>query len=608
MAAGNHPPARDGADGEGPPGAPPASTLGPRLFRFAVLGDTHVEPVSTRARVPRANRRLAEAIEDMRADPPAFALHLGDVVHPLPELPESDAALDAATALLRQLPCPLHACAGNHDVGDKPNPLVPAAAVRTAWLDRFARRFGPHFHAFDHDGCRFVVFNDILVNSGLEEEEALFAFLDEALAGTERAFLATHYPPFLHAPDEGTLYDNLDEPGRSRLLDLVARHPVEALFAGHVHVFLHNRFGGADVYGAPSTAFVRRDFSERFAVAPLAEHGREDPERVGWLAVDVHAHGHVVRMVRAAACDRPPGGGPAPSAKAGDWSGFGVTLRHSWCAVSDLPVNPPVDPFARKRVRDDDTMLALVELGLRDLRVPVADLLDRDTAGRASLLADLGFRFTAFAAGLPAGNTVEALLCAPAPPETLEVVAVAELLPEVVATLAPALSAAGVRLQLTPLVPPAPGVAARAGAHRVEAGLPPDPAAVAALAPLARPGLSLVGGIAAPLAAVDAALLTGLETVSAGTGIAAAVLVDWAAADKDRAASDADTLAAAIDDLAPLLVKKSRTTRVFLDTLAQFDRGYHVRPGLIDRRANLSAAGRAVMRAAAARTLSGAVT
>lgn len=582
--------------------------LGERLFRFAVVADTHLEPDGAPGTPasPRSNRRFAAAIAALSDDPPAFALHLGDVVHPLPELGESEAAAAAAEALLATMPCPLHLTAGNHDIGDKPNPLVPAAAVRPDWIARFDRRFGPATRAFDHEGCRFVLFNDLLVNSGLPEEEEAFALLEEALATADRAFLATHYPPFLHAADEGTLYDNLDEPGRSRLLDIVARHGVEAVFAGHVHVFLHNRHRGVEIYGAPSVAFVRRDFSERFRVAPFAEAGREDPERVGFLVVDVHERGHVARMVRAADCARPPGGGPAPSGKAGEWSGFGVTLRHSWCGVTELPVNPPVDPFARKRVRDDDTLLALLELGLRDLRVPAADLIDPETAQRAALLASLGFRFTAFVAGLPAPQTVAALLAAPAPPETLEIVSVREALPSAVDHVAPALSAAGVRLQLTPLVPPQPGSEGRAGMHRVLAGLPPEPAAVAALAPLGRPGLALVAGISVPLAVVDGALLDALDVVARQSGVAAAILADWAETDKDRSAADAEALAAAIDRIAPRLATP-RPTRLFLDTLAEFDRGYHVRAGLLDRRANLTAAGRAVMRAAA-RAATGALT
>lgn len=148
---------------------------GPRLFRFAVLADTHVEPDAEPGfDPPRANRRLARAVEMLATDPPAFALHLGDVVHPLPDVAESEAARAAAEALLAPLPCPLHVTPGNHDIGDKPNPLVPAASVRPDWLARFQRRFGPNLVTFDHAGCRFAIFNDLLVNSGLPEEEAMF--------------------------------------------------------------------------------------------------------------------------------------------------------------------------------------------------------------------------------------------------------------------------------------------------------------------------------------------------------------------------------------------------------------------------------------------------
>ncbi|MFC2031349.1 metallophosphoesterase family protein, partial [Chloroflexota bacterium] len=86
------------------------------------------------------------------------------------------------------------------------------------------------------------------INSGLPEEGAQWAWLEETLAEIaggqpEQLFLFTHLPLFIRDP-----YERLDQtdyrnrylviapPGRDRLLDLVRRCHVSAVFTGHAHV------------------------------------------------------------------------------------------------------------------------------------------------------------------------------------------------------------------------------------------------------------------------------------------------------------------------------------------------------------------------------------
>ncbi len=182
------------------------------------------------------------------------------------------------------------------------------------------------------------------------------------------------------------------------------------------------------------------------------------------------------------------------TASAQDWSGLGVNLRHPWCETVDLPFNPPTDAFLRKRARNDYPALALAELGLRDLRVPLADLIDPTVRARVRLLARSGFRFTAFTPGIPDLATVEPLL---ADLETLEVVVTADAIGRAIDCLAPALVAAGIRLQILPLIPPARDATERVGRHIIRTGFSPDPDAIrTALAPARRDGLALVAGAA----------------------------------------------------------------------------------------------------------------
>ncbi len=579
------------SDHETHPRDHPAPDLGRRLFQFAVVADTHLEPVLDDPAPPRSNQRFAAVVDDLRASPPDFVLHLGDVVHPLPGTAERAAAESAARALLQRLPCPIHVTPGNHDVGDKPNDRVPAAMVQPPWLEAFEAAHGPQWRAFDHVGIRFILINDLLLNSNLDAEAAQATWLRQTLADAPgRVFLATHYPLFLRATDEPPLYDNVDEPGRGRLLDLLREHGVEAAFSGHVHVWLWNRVGATDLYGAPAVSFVRRDFAELFRVAPLAEFGREDPEKLGYLRVDVHEYGHRCRLVRL--------GEPWRPTRQWRWSGLGVNLRHPWCETVELPFNPPTDAFVRKRVRNDYPMLALVDMGLRDLRLPLSDLFDAEIRDRARLLVEQGFRLTAFTPDVPTAEALMALLAEPHRPDTVELIVTAARLAPAIERLAPLLAGAGIRLQLTPLLPPTADSADRAGRHTIRIGFEPRPDAVdAALAPYRREGLQLVAGVTLPLVRFDDAALAEWASLD---GIQAALLLDWSADDKDGVRTDEVALADEIARIQPLVADGGvQNLRLFLDTFMAFDRSYHPRAGLIDRRCNPTAAGRILRRALA---------
>ena len=105
--------------------------------------------------------------------------------------------------------------------------------------------------------------------------------------------------------------DHIDEPGRSWLLSLVARHRLAAVFTGHVHNFFFNEHAGTPIFSLPSTAFVRGDYSELFAVGQPSEHenGRNDVSKLGVLVVDVYPDRLVPQFIRTH--DRPEGAAPS---------------------------------------------------------------------------------------------------------------------------------------------------------------------------------------------------------------------------------------------------------------------------------------------------------
>ncbi len=316
------------------------------LFTFVVVADTHVNERDDTSSSPyetnrAANDRARHVFRDIAAmDPqPAFVMHLGDIVHPVPSLPSFAQAVAQFKDIAAPLKVPLHVLPGNHDVGDKTVEWMPADQVCDAYLDIYREAFGPDYYAFDHGPVRFVAINSLLLNSGLDGEIKQREWLERQIAECEgrRVYLFMHYPPFIHSENERGSYDNIDEPARSWLLSQMRRPQIEAVFAGHVHNFWYDQVGHADFYMLPSTAFLRHDFSEFYRIAPAVEFGRGDLEKFGYFVVDVYAGGHVAFSVRthgqkaaagASSEIRTPVHLAHPKTSAFDR--VGVELRHPW--------------------------------------------------------------------------------------------------------------------------------------------------------------------------------------------------------------------------------------------------------------------------------------
>ena len=393
------------------------------VFRYAILSDTHIRPEGESSSPWKVNLltndRARWVIDRINRAEPDLVIHTGDVVHPLPHLPTYGFAAEAALDILGGLEAPLHLLPGNHDVGDKNNPTVPAYIVDGHGLELYSEWFGPLHRSFDHGGVHFVLINALALNSGLlhesEHRDWLEADLEEN-AG-KRIHVFSHYPPYVLEPGEPGNYDNVDEPARGWLLGLLEGHGVEAFFAGHVHQFIYGRHGATDCYNLFSTCFVRQDYAEMFRVEAADEHGRNDAEKLGWCIVDVYEDGHVVRMMRSHGRTLGKGETPDPETlrvnachvKDGLRSFLGVHLRHPWAELVELPYNGPIDEFVRKRVRNDYTLLGLWESGIRDLRVPLGDLMDPRVRERMVAAVGNGHRFNLFTVGVPSEAAVRTL-------------------------------------------------------------------------------------------------------------------------------------------------------------------------------------------------------
>jgi hypothetical protein len=367
-------------------------------FTVAVFADTHIrpEPLDTQAGYPsdaEHNERARRAVRMVAQRHPRHAIHLGDITHTLPSLPTYDAAMDLAQEVFRPLPCPLAVAPGNHDVGDKPDSHATAPRVDAESCRRFEERWGPSWQSWDHGGCHFVVLNSALFNADSELERAQGAWLAQDLPDHERIFVFMHYPPFILEPDEPSHYDNVAEPARSWLLAMFQRHHVEAVFSGHAHTVFLGRIADTRYYTIPSTAFVRPEYSELFAVGPADENGRNDTDKLGLVLLHIDEDGHHLELVRTATDELT---WEHPSADAG----VGVWMRGGWDRVVSLPCGD-LDEFRRKRARDDYPVLAALDLRIRRLRIPLTDLDDPVVRQRVRDLAALGFEFVVFHPGMP---------------------------------------------------------------------------------------------------------------------------------------------------------------------------------------------------------------
>jgi 3',5'-cyclic AMP phosphodiesterase CpdA len=375
---------------------------------FAVIADSHfhLEEEDPQAHYPsdlQHNGRNRAVVEELNRAEPAFVIHLGDVPHPVPGTQAHAGALAVARETYAALKAPLTMVPGNHDVGDKPQGWASAPRASRSRHEPFIEHWGAPFGSFDQGSLHCVWIDSPILNTDLEMEREQRAWLEadlsRAKAKGQRIFAFIHYPPFLCTPDEPEHYDNLAEPARSWLLDLLVAHGVEALFCGHVHHFFWNSYRGMDIYIVPATSFVRPEYSELCTVAPAAENGRDDVGKLGFFFVHIDDQGHRIELVRTESLGEDAvvhalrrGHQPPPE------TALGLSLRHDWMRPRTLPAGN-LDEFRRKLARNDLPLQAIWEAGCRHIRVPAGDLALPETLARLRDLCARGMRLSVYSAG-----------------------------------------------------------------------------------------------------------------------------------------------------------------------------------------------------------------
>jgi len=381
------------------------SLLPPARCEFLILSDTHYmldvgdRPLEFESRRRQSDRAgtafaLAAALE------PDFAVHLGDLVQEYPDTPDFAEALDQALEQLRASSLPVRYVAGNHDVGDKPDATMPTHPVDARALDLYHSRFGPSWYSFDRDDLHFAVVNSQILNTGLHQESQQRNWLEEDLRRHvgRRLFLFLHMPPFLWHPDEPHLghYDNLGEPARTWLLDLVRQRRVEMLFAGHVHFPFYDQVANTRQVILPSTSFTRPGFGHLFTSASPPEQGRDDAPKLGFYLcriLDDRVDLHLIRTSGATELD-PATRLLTPTSAGLPNAPLGLTLLHPLAPSTEIPLAWP--SAIRQPVRNDGPFLSLMELGATSVRVPWTDFEQPLQLRRLSMLRAEGVQVQAF--------------------------------------------------------------------------------------------------------------------------------------------------------------------------------------------------------------------
>ena len=379
-------------------------------LEFVVIADTHhlvdpgmysttgdsVTPEIVREWSDRGDWALALA----KATETGLVFHVGDLAQEYPGSRFFDTGRKAAVTQFEESGLEVNFAAGNMDIGDKPDPTVPAGWVEPGFLKRWDEDFGKSFFSRTAGDSHFIVLNSQIMNTTLPEaiEQREWVEADLAAHASYRIFIFMHLPPYLVDEDEPGLgsYDVLDNPDRSWLLDLCRRYEVEALFSGHTHFQVFNQAAGTRLYTLPSTTTTRPGFYEAFNVRP-PDRGWIDTTKLGFFLVRVTGRATSVHLIRTS-------GETHAHHQTGTriLSGTITDLPHSPAgAYLRLPITNKSDGaisypnHVRHRIRDDYPLLGCVEAGIRHLRFPIHDLDVALQAGQLAVLRNEGAELTA---------------------------------------------------------------------------------------------------------------------------------------------------------------------------------------------------------------------
>ncbi len=182
---------------------------------------------------------------------------------------------------LDEMKIPYYVIPGNMDTGNKHTRKQGARDDRddislnitSEHIKQFESVFGESKWRFEHKEVRVSGFCDMLVNSELPEEKELWDWLEEQKEQpkVKHHMWLMHYALFINNPNEGNFditdpnqyidwYFSIDEPGRSRLLEIFKATKGEIstrVITGHIHCRRECVYEGINFDFAPGVAFAQ---------------------------------------------------------------------------------------------------------------------------------------------------------------------------------------------------------------------------------------------------------------------------------------------------------------------------------------------------------------
>ena len=210
---------------------PPAATQQRTEF-FIQLADPQLGAFTQDKDFAQETANYEFAVANVNRLRPAFVVICGDLINKTGDKKQADEYFRITSKIDRSIP--VHAVAGNHDVGNEPTPQT---------LKAYRARFGPDYYSFRHGRIYGIVLDTSLISAPGKvkadadaQETWLKGELERArLSGTRHVVIFQHHSWFLDKADEASQYFNVPLDARRHYLDLLQSAGVRYVFAGHYH-------------------------------------------------------------------------------------------------------------------------------------------------------------------------------------------------------------------------------------------------------------------------------------------------------------------------------------------------------------------------------------
>jgi hypothetical protein len=193
-----------------------------QAFRFAVIGDSRIAPLPDRSNQFEQPQMFLRTIREINLLDYDLVLDVGDLIlGGTDRAEEIERMWDGFDAAWQGFEMPAKMIAGNHDIWDAQSDAV------------YRRRYGDPTYSFDMGGCHFIVLNSEDAPQDVNTiRGAQLAWLKADLEANREA---AHTFVFLHKP----LWTFTDDKSNwnAQVHPLLAQYGVEAVFAGHDHLY-----------------------------------------------------------------------------------------------------------------------------------------------------------------------------------------------------------------------------------------------------------------------------------------------------------------------------------------------------------------------------------